>query len=222
MHTNANLKITVFTYNGNYNNPFYTHKAIPVLPYTDFINTWVEFDAVVLCSQCDKPFLTTSLLTEKIHEHIIDNKLFLDLGVPRNCEPEINTIKGLTLYQMDKLLSIVEKNQVLRQQAVTYANTIIDKEITYVKTVLAKKEYNNLIISLRNELESVATKRLQEIPNVELLPPDFQRWYHNTIHELMHISQNHLENSLNITTTKDRTFNDYAMEVDINSTVKSE
>ena len=222
LHTNPKLMISVFTRNGLQENLFYKKKSVVVHPFTDFIKNLLEFDIIVLCSQCDKPFLTKSMIIDQMNEQRSINKLVLDLGIPRNCEWEIGTITGITLYQMDKLTILAEENKKLREKSLIYANTIIDKEITYVKAILTKKEINNLIINLRNDLENVANKRLQEISNVESLPPDFQRWYHNTIHELMHISQNHLEHSLNITTTKTQTFDSYTMEIDLDSTINSE
>ena len=57
---------------------------------------------------------------------------------------------------------------------------------------------NPFIKDMRIDLEKVAKKRLETYSSNKELPIEFYKWFNNTIKELMHVSQQHLEASFSV------------------------
>ena len=58
----------------------------------------------------------------------------IDIGVPRNVDPEFGGIAGVHLYNIDDLSSISESNRAKRQKAVQEAEVILKEEVAIFAT----------------------------------------------------------------------------------------
>lgn len=56
-------------------------------------------------------------------------QLVIDLAVPRDVEPEVKNMKGISLFGLDDLDFIIEKNLNIRREGIPAAEEIIKKEI---------------------------------------------------------------------------------------------
>ena len=175
---------------------FLGQDSVPIFePYhffQDKLNN-KEFDVLILCSSTNKPFITSSVLENQ------SNLLIFDVGIPKNADPSIQTLPGITLYQMDQLVKLSETNYAKREQSLIRAHEIIEEQVAYVSQVFEKKMINPFIKDLRIDLESVAKRRLEDYALKKDLPVEFYKWFNNTIKEMMHVSQQHLEKGLSET-----------------------
>ena len=151
------------------------------------------FDVVILCSSTNEPFIVPDVVQNQ------DRLLLFDVGIPKNADPRIQEIQGIILYQMDQLIQLSELNYSKREQALTLAYEILDEQVLFVSQVFEKKMINPFIKDLRIDLEKVAKKRLDDYSSKKELPLEFYKWFNNTIKEMMHVSQQHLEKSINET-----------------------
>ena len=148
------------------------------------------FNVLILCSSTNDPFITPETLKT-------DNQMLIfDLGVPKNAAPSLNDVAGITLYQMDQLVQLSEQNYSMRSKALYQAYDIIDKQVVQVSKIFEKKSLNPYIKDLRMDLEKVAQKRLEGYTSNKDLPIEFYKWFNNTIKEMMHVSQQHLEKNM--------------------------
>ena len=85
-----------------------------------------EYDAVISCTASSLPIIglgaVESALKKRKHRPIF----MVDLAVPRDIEPEVQSLRDVYLYTVDDLASVVQSGQASRQAAVAEAETIID------------------------------------------------------------------------------------------------
>ena len=87
-----------------------------------------------------------SAITLKTHfiqkEHLSTqkNQLLIDLGLPRNINPELDTHSNVKLINVDGLKQIAEKNIVKRKKEVEHAQAIIDEDIHNFNQWLSYKQ----------------------------------------------------------------------------------
>jgi glutamyl-tRNA reductase len=76
---------------------------------------------------------------------------FIDIAVPRDVEPDVSLIEGVTLYNIDDLESVVDSNIKMREQEAEEAEVIVQEE---TDQLIAKFQY----LSLRPVMESLHDK----------------------------------------------------------------
>lgn len=86
--------------------------------------------------------------------------LFIDVAVPRDIHPEVATIEGVKLFDIDDLRGVVDTHQKAREQAGLQAERIIEEEMTQ-------------FLKWHNSLDAIPTiialqRRGEEVKNVML------------------------------------------------------
>lgn len=64
--------------------------------------------------------------------------LLVDIAVPRDIEPEVAQIDGVTLFNIDDLEKITLQNKMLRTQAAALAESLVEKEVDAAVLKLSK------------------------------------------------------------------------------------
>jgi len=84
---------------------------------------------LVLCSiGGDRPLLTRAMVEEALRRRR-DRPLFvIDLGVPRNVEPDVDELASVFLYDIDDLSAVASENAERRQAERTRAEAIVGEE----------------------------------------------------------------------------------------------
>lgn len=78
----------------------------------------------------------------------------IDLGVPRNVEPEAESLYNVYLFNIDHLGEIVEQNKKARQAEAPRAEAIIDEHVNKFLAWQSSLEGANLVDALRKRLEA--------------------------------------------------------------------
>ena len=60
---------------------------------------------------------------------VLKHKLIIDLAVPRDVDPEIKSLEGITLFSLDDLDEVIEQNLALRNEFVPLATEMIRQEV---------------------------------------------------------------------------------------------
>ena len=104
------------------------------IPITfDEVNDLIpEVDCLISATDADVQIITRHEL-EKLKK-FSSKKVFVDLGMPRNIDPEINDIKNIHLFNISDLNDSIERSIELRKQSVPGAKEIVINE---------KKSFNN-------------------------------------------------------------------------------
>jgi glutamyl-tRNA reductase len=85
---------------------------------------------------------------------------FVDIAVPRDVDPVVNTLENVFLYDIDDLHNVVQENRRERQREALAAEELIWQEVRQFEQWLAVRDAVPTIVALRQHAEAI---RLQEL-----------------------------------------------------------
>ena len=83
-------------------------------------------DIVICSTSALEPIITNEMMEEIMKVRRDKSIYFIDIGVPRNVEANVNLIDNVYLYNIDHLNSLVEENMGRRKMEVVQAETLVD------------------------------------------------------------------------------------------------
>ena len=112
-----------------------------------------------------KPWQTQQLMTRREGRGIF----FIDIAVPRDVDPEVGKIKGVMLYNIDDLESVVEKNLQARQREAILARKIVAEDVA---ALMERFKYLNFQPLMANLSERAEQMRLREVRKISSKLPN--------------------------------------------------
>ncbi len=91
--------------------------------------------------------------------------VIIDLGMPRNVEPQSGEQAGVTVYNIDDLEEVVRDNRTRRLGETARANEIISHEVANYVSWMVEREAVPVIDSLRKKCEEIRLGELERIRN---------------------------------------------------------
>jgi glutamyl-tRNA reductase len=91
--------------------------------------------------------------------------LLIDIAVPRDIEPGCREVAGVTVYDIDDVQQIVERNAGVREAEATRAERIIEDELDRFQRWVASLEVVPTITALRGHGDEVVRRVLAENEN---------------------------------------------------------
>lgn len=86
--------------------------------------------------------------------------LMIDIAVPRDIDPQVSRIDGVTLYDVDDLQNVVDSNLAERRQAAVAAEGIIEEELDAFMRWLSTRFVVPTITALRKRAEEIKQREL--------------------------------------------------------------
>jgi glutamyl-tRNA reductase len=125
-------------------------------------------ERTAICAQADLVIVTTgsqehTLTVEEMarHRHLASPKqIIIDIAVPRNVDPQIANLEGISLYVADDLAKIVERNLAHREALVSEAEEIIYETLENFHSWERSQLVVPTIANLREKIEAI---RLEQI-----------------------------------------------------------
>ena len=108
---------------------------------------------------------------------VTDPLLVIDLGVPRNVEPEVATLDGVTLLDMDTLSASVARALGDRQEESVAARSIVAAEVDRYRSASRQRGAAPVIASLRSRLETLRVAELER-HRAQLADLSEEEWDH--------------------------------------------
>ena len=98
----------------------------------------------------------------KLKQKLGKRELFVvDIAVPRDVEPEVGDIPGITLYNIDDLEAVVDKNIRLRQREAKLAAKIVEEEVAALQTKFQYLSFRPLMAKLTETSETIRRRELK-------------------------------------------------------------
>ncbi|OIN98634.1 MAG: glutamyl-tRNA reductase [Desulfovibrionaceae bacterium CG1_02_65_16] len=85
---------------------------------------------------------------------------FIDIAVPRDIDPDVNSLDNVYLYDIDDLKEVVEENMSARQGEAVKASAIVDLEVDAFATWMKSLALQPTITDLFGRAEDVAQREL--------------------------------------------------------------
>ena len=99
------------------------------LPFDTAYKQAIDVDVIVTSTGAPhyvvKPWETQQLMTKRKGRPLV----FIDIAVPRDVDPDVASIKGVELYNIDDLEAVVDENIKEREREAERAQIIIDEEV---------------------------------------------------------------------------------------------
>lgn len=130
-------------------------RGIEAIALSDIPMVLPEVDIVVSAVSTTMPILGKGLLETAMQKRDQRPLLCVDLGMPRNIEPEVQTIAGLYLYNLDNLEQIITEGLTGRQQAATEAEKLVEQEAARCYHRYQTQDAIKLVRDFRHHVEGV-------------------------------------------------------------------
>ena len=88
--------------------------------------------------------------------------LMIDLGVPRNIDPDVNGDEDIYLYSIDDLQAVTAQNRAAREAAARDADSIIEAGTSDFLDWMELRDSGDAILRLRERVEALAEEQLSE------------------------------------------------------------
>jgi glutamyl-tRNA reductase len=87
-----------------------------------------EADVVLSCIGGNRPILTRDLIEAALRNRRHRPIFVIDIGVPRNAEPEVDTLDNVYLYDIDDLGAVSDQNAEQRRRETVRAEALVAEE----------------------------------------------------------------------------------------------
>ncbi len=130
--------------------------------FDDLYAVMATVDIVVASTAAPEPIIRTADVQRALHARRSRPLFFIDIGVPRNVEPDVDTLDNAFCYDIDDLRSVVDANLRERQREAQRAETLVTREVERFTARLKDLEVTPTIVSLRDKLEAIRRAELEK------------------------------------------------------------
>jgi glutamyl-tRNA reductase len=136
--------------------------ATPV-SFEDRMQHLKSADIVVSSTSCPHYILTRQEAAEIARERGRKPSVMIDIAVPRDIDPEVRTIDGIHLFDMDDLETVVKRNSAGRQAAADAAEKIVHAEVQGFRGKVLAGRVVPTIVALRRRLDELCRQELETL-----------------------------------------------------------
>lgn len=140
------------------------------IPYREMFNQAAEADIIITSTGAPHYVLTAENLGPLLPARHGRPLILIDIAVPRDVDPRLGEMEGITLYNIDDLENVVDINKNLRSSEALLAGDIIEEEIEALKDRLRYYTVRPVMVRLHDKMnflrQHVLKKTLIKLPNL--------------------------------------------------------
>ena len=121
-----------------------------VFPLADLPQHLSQYDVIVSCTASSLPIVGMGMIKTALKTRQSRPLVLIDLAVPRDFEPEIQSLKNAYLYSVDDLGEIVNTGKANRLESIGEAEKIIEKGVVEFYEALGKRAVVPIIKSIQD------------------------------------------------------------------------
>ncbi|MBU3847139.1 MAG: glutamyl-tRNA reductase [Candidatus Acinetobacter avistercoris] len=168
-----------------------SHRVeVEVVPFTELAEHLHRADVVSSCTGSLHQVISYADVKTALKQRRYKQMLLVDLAVPRDIEPKVETLDGVYLYGVDDLQSVIEENLAQRRQAAVEAEVMVNQLATQLITQNKVSQAGNTIQLYREQGDKVRQKELdialERIQNGEDPTQVMQQFAHRLTQKLLH------------------------------------
>ena len=138
--------------------------------FAELIERLPEVDIVISSTGSAEPIIRARDIKDVLKKRKFRPMFFIDIAVPRDIDPDINSLDNIYLYDIDDLKEVVEENKAQRQSEAEKAREIIKSETVKFGQWLDSLDLQPTIVDLLTHGEDLARKELKR--TLKRLGPD--------------------------------------------------
>ncbi len=135
-------------------------RARPV-PFEPLLDSLVEADIVMAATGAERPIITEELVRQAMDRRGGRMLVFLDLSVPRNVDPAVESLEQVIAYDIDSLQAICDQGREKRQAEVARVEAIIDEEVAKFSQWYSWLEAETLLTAMRRRFEEIRRSEIE-------------------------------------------------------------
>lgn len=136
-----------------------------VILYDLFPARLAEMDIVITSSSAPGYVLGAEIVRRAIESRKNQPMFLIDIAVPRNVDPTVNSVEHAFLYDIDDLQKLAERNLQTRREVARQAEGIVAEEATRLEAKLRERDVTPTIVSLQEQLELIRAEQLSRYRN---------------------------------------------------------
>jgi glutamyl-tRNA reductase len=133
-------------------------QAIHLSQLPDSLHT---FDVVFTATSAPNYMITqAALATARQHANGVTTQVIIDLAVPRDVDPDVRAMPGVTLVDVDDLRQGVDESLEQRKQAMSAVNEIIHAEVAHWQHEQRELAVRPYVVELRQHAEDIRQREV--------------------------------------------------------------
>ncbi|MDQ0287679.1 glutamyl-tRNA reductase [Desulfofundulus luciae] len=124
-----------------------------------------EADIIISCTAASHYVVRHNDVAEAIARRQGRELMIIDIAVPRDIDPAVGQLPGVTLYDIDDLQQVVDHNLAQRKKAAVAAESIIEEELDQFMQWLSMQFVVPTIAALKQRGEEIKQKELRRALN---------------------------------------------------------
>ncbi len=162
--------------------------GVKVSPITHLPDLLIQARVIFTASNAPAYILSPADLSPVLQGELT----LVDIAMPRNVDPQVRLLPGVTLFDLDDLQKNIEKNKSERQKAAAQARHILEEELTRFWAEYEGRAAAPTIHQIRQQVEQIRqqelTRILNRLPNnqqqeLRLL---FEEFSHRLLNKVLH------------------------------------
>jgi glutamyl-tRNA reductase len=114
-----------------------------------------EMDIVITSSAAPGFILGPEMVRRAIESRKNQPMFLIDIAVPRNIDPAVNSLEHAFLYDIDDLQRLAERNRQARIEVAHQAESIVAEEVARLEARLRERDVTPTIVNLQEQLEAI-------------------------------------------------------------------
>jgi glutamyl-tRNA reductase len=131
------------------------------VPFDQLEESLVLADVVVCTTASPTPVVTREKVARVLKPRKHRPLFLVDLAVPRDVEPEVNTLDGVYAYDVDDIQRVIDQNQASRAAAAAQAEVLVGEEVARYIRQRAVREQVPVLAQLRARAEQIRRAELE-------------------------------------------------------------
>jgi glutamyl-tRNA reductase len=133
-----------------------------VIQFDNWFDKLPEIDIVISSVEVNRYILSASDIQRVLKHHGSKTLFIIDIGVPRNINPEVKNIENVFLYDLDTLNLMVEENLQKRRAEIPKVDVVITEVLTELTHWYSSLEVNPTITALTQFMENIRQEELSK------------------------------------------------------------
>ena len=131
-----------------------------VIPFDNWFDNIPDVDIVISSVEVNRYILSVQDIQRALKHHGSKTLFLIDIGVPRNIDPEVKNIENVFLYDLDTLSLMVEENLKKRQAEIPKVEVVIAEVLSELTHWYSSLEVNPTITALTQFMENIRQEEL--------------------------------------------------------------